>query len=108
MALQLSASSMWANVQRWKPREALLAARSQAPGLLISDVIMPMLSGIELAIQVQATCPNCKVLLFSGQALTTDFLKSKSKAGHRFEVLSKPVHPRELLKKIQSLTEATA
>ena len=54
MALQLSASSMWANVQRWKPREALLAARSQAPGLLISDVIMPMLSGIELAIQVQA------------------------------------------------------
>ena len=48
-----------------KPIEALEAARLEAPDLLISDVVMPQLSGIDLAIQVRESCPNCKVLLFS-------------------------------------------
>ncbi len=88
-----------------EPREALRASRVDCPDLLISDVVMPSLSGIELATQVQEAWPNCKVILFSGQALTKDFLESASKAGHHFEVLSKPVHPADLLRKIQILTE---
>jgi CheY-like chemotaxis protein len=35
-----------------KPFEALRAACSQAPDLLVTNVVMPLLSGIELAIQV--------------------------------------------------------
>jgi CheY-like chemotaxis protein len=35
-------------------REALAAARLQAPDLLISDVVMPCLSGVDLAIQIKA------------------------------------------------------
>jgi DNA-binding response OmpR family regulator len=88
-----------------KPLEALLASRSEAPDLLISDVMMPTLSGIELAIQVQEAWPKCKVLLFSGQALTDDSLESARRAGHHFEVLTKPIHPAELLRKIQSLAD---
>lgn len=88
-----------------EPREALQASRIESPDLLISDVVMPTLSGIELAIQVQEAWPNCKVILFSGQALTMDFLESAGRAGHHFEVLSKPVHPAELLRKVQFLTD---
>jgi DNA-binding NtrC family response regulator len=87
------------------PVDALEAARSQAPDLLISDVVMPQFSGIELAIRIQEQCPNCKVLLFSGQAATTALLLTASEGGHNFEVIAKPVHPTELLRRI---SEATA
>jgi DNA-binding NtrC family response regulator len=84
-----------------EPLEALRAARSQFPDLLISDVAMPVLSGIELATQVQGHCPNCKVLLFSGQLSTIHLLEAAREYGRDFVVLQKPVHPTDLLKKIQ-------
>jgi DNA-binding NtrC family response regulator len=84
-----------------QPLEALRAARSQAPDLLISDVVMPLISGIELASQVQGHCPNCKILLFSGQSSTVNLLEAARANGRDFEVLQKPVHPTDLLKKIQ-------
>jgi CheY-like chemotaxis protein len=82
------------------PLEALKSAAMSAPNLLISDVVMPELSGIELAIQIVALCPDCKVLLFSGQAKTADLLKDASASGHDFELILKPVHPTDLLTKI--------
>lgn len=88
-----------------KPLDALQAARLEAPDLLISDVVMPLLSGIELAIQVREHCPNCKVLLFSGQAATADMLATARVNGHDFEILLKPVHPSDLLARIRNLTE---
>jgi DNA-binding NarL/FixJ family response regulator len=66
---------------------------------------MPQLSGIELAIRIQEQRPNCKVLLFSGQAATAALLVTARECGHNFEVISKPVHPTELLRRI---SEATA
>jgi DNA-binding NtrC family response regulator len=89
-----------------KPLEALQAARLEAPNLLISDVAMPLLSGIELASQVRKHCPECKVLLFSGQAATANLLETARTNGHNFEVLSKPIHPADLLTKIRNLTES--
>lgn len=85
------------------PTAALLAVQSEAPDLLLSDVVMPLLSGIELAIQVREYCPNCKVLLFSGQSAASNWAKAAPASGYVFEVLSKPVHPKELLQRIQSL-----
>ena len=57
------------------PLEALAAARSESPDLVISDVAMPGISGIDLAIQMRAQYPGCKILLFSGQAATLDLLE---------------------------------
>lgn len=89
-----------------EPHKALLATQAEPPDLLITDVVMPVLSGVELAIRVRKTCPNCKVLLFSGQARMREFLAAARAEGHEFEVLSKPVHPSDLLQKIQSLNES--
>jgi len=86
------------------PLEALTFARSDAPDLLITDVMMPRLSGIELAIQMKEQCPKCKILLFSGCADTVDLLKTAREQGHNFHLLSKPVHPTDLLR---ALTEET-
>jgi DNA-binding response OmpR family regulator len=85
-----------------EPRQALQSARYYAPDLLISEVSMPVLSGIELAIQVQKHCSNCKILLFSGQPETADLLTASRAKGHNFEVLPKPTHPVEILRRIQS------
>jgi CheY-like chemotaxis protein len=87
-----------------EPLAALEAARREAPFLLISDVMMPKMSGVQLAIELKALSPSSKVLLFSGQAATADLLQAASDQGHEFELLSKPVHPTELLKKISDAT----
>jgi DNA-binding NtrC family response regulator len=89
------------------PLKALQAAHKEAPDILITDVIMPEMSGIDLAIQLRDICPDCKVLLFSGQAATADLLEAARSSGYTFELLSKPVHPADLLASIRSLTEGT-
>jgi DNA-binding NtrC family response regulator len=90
------------------PLNALEAARLEAPDLLITDIVMPQMSGIELAIRFKEQCPDCKVLLFSGQLVSTQLLESAASRGYDFELLTKPVHPATLLAKIQDLTEAVA
>jgi CheY-like chemotaxis protein len=87
------------------PLEALEEARTRAPDLLVSDVFMPELSGIDLAIRLTAECPDCKVLLFSGQAATADLLAKARKDGRDFALLTKPVHPKDLLAVIKTLAD---
>jgi FixJ family two-component response regulator len=84
--------------------EALAAAHLSPPDLLISDVLMPGLSGVDLAIQISAECPDCKILLFSGQATTRDLLKDARRQGHDFRLLQKPVQPAVMLLNIVALT----
>ena len=71
------------------------------PDMLISDVIMTGMTGIEAAIEVRNRLPKCKILLFSGQAATADLLERARAQGHEFEILAKPVHPTDLLAKLR-------
>jgi DNA-binding NtrC family response regulator len=89
------------------PLEALRAACSEPPDLLITDIMMPVMSGVELAIQVQERCPSCKVLLFSGQSFTGPLLENARSNGLNFEFLAKPVHPSVLLDKIKEVIEGS-
>jgi CheY-like chemotaxis protein len=82
--------------------DAVAQARAQRPDLIISDVIMPDMNGIEAAIHIRGFLPGCKILLFSGQAATADLLENARARGHEFEILAKPVHPQDLLAKIRS------
>lgn len=85
--------------------DALNAARVEAPDLLISEVVMPALSGIELALRFKEECPSCKVLLLSGRAGTENLLQKARDRGHDFTLLSKPLHPTDLLREILRTTE---
>jgi DNA-binding NtrC family response regulator len=83
---------------------ALALAKATPPDLLISDVVMPGMTGVELAITMSEVHPACKVLLFSGQAATIDLLAEARESGHDFTTLSKPVHPTDMLRRVtQSL-----
>ena len=80
-------------------------ASAIVPDVLITDVVMPGMSGIELAMAVREIIPACKVLLFSGQAATADLLVDARAKGHEFRLLVKPVHPTDLLAHVSSLME---
>src|SRR6202035_3678172 len=82
---------------------AIESARSQCPSIVVSDVIMPKLNGVDTAAAIYEFCPEVRILLLSGQALTTDILEKARASGHEFEILPKPIHPYLLLKKISLL-----
>jgi CheY-like chemotaxis protein len=63
---------------------------------------MTGISGIEAAIKIGAILPDCKILLLSAQAATVDLLEHARAQGHEFEILAKPVHPRDLLAKLRN------
>ncbi len=81
---------------------AIQEAGAFAPNVLLTDVIMRGVSGVDVAIQVSEILPGCRVILFSGQASTADLLERATAQGRSFEVIAKPIHPRELLNMLGS------
>jgi len=79
---------------------ALTAAQEKEPEFVISDVVMPGMSGVDLGVQIRGRFPECGVLLFSGQAATVDMLEAARQNGHNFDLLTKPVHPKDLVAKL--------
>ena len=82
---------------------ALAICRQKVPDLVVSDVVMPGMNGIELAIAIRRQFPGCHILLFSGQAETMEILEDAKQRGYDFELLAKPLHPDELLTRIEKL-----
>jgi DNA-binding response OmpR family regulator len=82
-------------------QEALDASYNLRPDLLITDVVMTGMNGIEAAIIIRSKLPKCKILLFSGQAASLDLLVMARLEGHEFEILAKPIHPTDLLARIR-------
>jgi DNA-binding NtrC family response regulator len=76
---------------------ALERALLSPPELVITDVALPGMSGVQLAITIKRVYPNCKILLYSGQVSTPELISSRHCAPYDFTLLSKPVRPRDLL-----------
>lgn len=76
---------------------ALEAAARFRPDYLLSDVLMPRMNGVELAIAIQKMHPAAKILLFSGQAGISDILIEGEQQGLKFELIAKPIHPLKLI-----------
>ncbi len=93
----------WDAIACYSGRDAIEYARDQCPDIVISDVVMPKLNGIETVLAIRELCSTAQILLFSGQAGTTDILREARAKGHNFELVPKPIHPDLLLKKISGL-----
>ena len=76
------------------------------PHMVLTDVVMPGMSGIEMAITIRREFPLCAILLISGQAATADMLEAARREGHSFELLAKPVHPSTLLQRVAEILKA--
>ncbi len=84
--------------------EALESAAKYQPHIVLSDVMMPRMSGVELGIELRNLYPEMKVILFSGQTATSGLIQRARADGHRFDLIPKPIHPRDLIARLRSLT----
>jgi DNA-binding NtrC family response regulator len=81
----------------YSAEEAIDLIAEWQPNLALLDVNLPNMNGIDLAIALKTSTPNCRVLLFSGYPDADDLLHAAAQMGHVFEIISKPVHPTLLL-----------
>src|SRR5947209_19463170 len=103
LALILNQNGFEATVA-YSGEQAVEVALGLKPAMLLSDVIMGQMNGIEAAIQITTDNPDCKVLLFSGQPAVAEMLEAAANNGHPFEILAKPAHPATVLEQVRDLT----
>ncbi len=72
--------------------------------LLITDLVMPRMGGVELAAKLQATLPELRVLFLSGHAEPTATPVSAEVHAARF--LQKPFETEALLAEVRRLLES--
>jgi CheY-like chemotaxis protein len=79
---------------------ALEMMASFHPDFLLTDIMMPGMNGVELAIAITKIHPATKILLFSGQAGISEILEDSKAKGFEFPLLAKPVHPTKLIERL--------
>ena len=77
--------------------QAVVEADRLRPDVVISDVVMGAMNGVELAIHLAAQMPLCRVLLISGNALASEHLEAGARKGFQFPIVPKPTHPNDII-----------
>jgi CheY-like chemotaxis protein len=84
---------------------ALAAYRAQPFDLVITDLLMPDMDGVELLAALHSDFPEAKVLVISGitsRPTNADYMFAVRQAG-ALDTLSKPFEVPELLAKVEAL-----
>jgi two-component system, cell cycle response regulator CpdR len=80
---------------------ALQLAEKENFDLLLADVVMPGLDGIELARQVGTLQPGIRIMFITGFAAVV--MREEELTPNRPRVLAKPFHLRHLIDEIEAL-----
>jgi PAS domain S-box-containing protein len=83
---------------------SLLQRHRGAIDLVLTNIVMPRVGGLELAAHLSATHPRARVLYISGYS--ADSLRPPSDVGDRAVVLEKPFTPDALLRKVREVLDA--
>ncbi len=78
--------------------------REEPFALLLTDIVMPEMDGIELARRATQLDPDLKVMFITGFAAVA--LNPDSNAPKDAKVLSKPFHLRELVNEVEKMLAA--
>lgn len=84
----------------YSAEQALPVIAAWHPHLVIIDVRLPGMNGVDLAMQMKAQYPLAQVLLFTGDNSVGELLNAAPYKGQDFRVLAKPVPPGDFLKLI--------
>lgn len=83
-------------------KTALEIANRFHPDVLLADILMPFMNGVQLAISFRRSYPETKAFLFSGQAGIAEILRESRQQGFEFELIAKPIHPDKLIEKLRN------
>jgi CheY-like chemotaxis protein len=81
----------------YSAEQALEVIGHWVPDLAVVDVVLPSMSGIDLAILLKSTRPSILVMMISGQLATGALVEGAAQRGFEFKVLAKPVPVAEML-----------
>lgn len=82
---------------------ALEVARIIPPEILIADLVLPGLNGLDLAARVTRATPDCEVILFVDSGSVAGLNSLMGGPGFNFRLLFKPVHPADLVQAVFGL-----
>jgi len=99
LAADILAASGYTVLQTGDPSRAVRLVKEQTVDLLLSDVVMPLMRGTELANRVQAACASTKVLLMSGFTVA-----EVAASGRPF--IAKPFTPTQLRDMVRQVLDA--
>jgi DNA-binding NtrC family response regulator len=99
LAADLLAAAGYTVLQTSDPSRAVRLVKEQTVHLLLSDVVMPLMKGTELANRVQAASASTKVLLMSGFTVA-----EVAASGRPF--IAKPFTPAQLRDKVRQVLDA--
>lgn len=84
--------------------EALKRITESKPDVVVMDVMMPGLKGLDVLRHIKATTPEIQVILLTGQATTRDGVEGMKLGA--FDYMLKPLELGDLLKKIGEAAQA--
>ncbi len=84
--------------------EEAVAYLDQAWDLLLTDIVMPGIDGIEVARQAAAKHPGLRIMFITGFAAGARAAGEQAPAGAK--VLSKPIHLREIVSEVERMIAA--
>ena len=82
-------------------KEAIRVAKDFRPLLVLADVVMPEMSGVDAGREMCRMVPGCRVILFSGDVNGQELTQEARSRGDNFDFVEKPTHPAEMLLKIR-------
>lgn len=86
-------------------REGLAGWEASAPDLVVTDVQMPGLGGIDMIRDLRRRGSPAKILIVSGKRAPLDEELSAMREEGRLGVLDKPFTPAELVASVQALAD---
>ncbi len=89
-------------------REALQISRSTEweIDLLLTDIVMPEMNGIDLANAIRESRPEIKVIYASGYADSAIFIREMT--DEKTDFLQKPITPKKLMRKLKTVLAGEA
>jgi DNA-binding NtrC family response regulator len=77
-------------------------AKRSRPDIVLSDIRMHPMNGMQTALLIRLLHPGCRFILFSAFGMSEADQARIDKSG--FEFLARPLHPKHLLEQLRSIT----
>lgn len=83
--------------------QAVEMAKSECPDVMLLDIAMPVMDGLTAIPLIQETCPETKILVFSGFAASDLAEKALKLGAHGYVEKGAPLH--ELTERVRALAD---